>query len=155
MKLGLAIQQAQVAERDLAALAPFAERYPLVGDADEDGADGGLLGELRRRLFPTPADAEPAAQDDSPGLMETMGEKTSELMGRRPVAGLLLLRDMRLLYLHASAACINWAILERGAEAARDEALLQMVHACQQETQRTLKWTETMVKSLSPQVLMT
>jgi hypothetical protein len=139
----------------VAALAPVADRYPLVGDP-EGSDERGLLGKLGEQMTELvfPAEGSPEAGGAS-GIMGTVREKTSELVGRQPLSGLLLLRDLRALYLHASAACIDWSILERGAEAARDAELLQTAKACHAETEKTLKWAETMAKSLSPQVLMT
>ncbi len=41
------------------------------------------------------------------GVLDTVREKGSELVGRRPETGLLLLRDLRKLYMLASEASIN------------------------------------------------
>ena len=53
----------------------------------------------------------------------------------------------------ASKVSINWVILGQGAQAAKDRELLQAVTQCHPGTLRTLKWTTTMVKVVSPQVL--
>jgi hypothetical protein len=139
----------------VAALAPFADRYPLVG-GPERSDERGLLGSLGERVIGLvlPGEEPPEAVGAS-GIMGTVREKTSELVGRHPMSGLLLLRDLRALYIHASSSCIDWSILERGAEAARDGELLQTAKACHAETEKTLKWAETMAKLSSPQVLMT
>ncbi len=160
MKIGLAIQQVRSAESDLAGelervgerhktdqevyhltrtladisrrnveeLAHFQERYPISGGTEAGGGEVGLLGRLR--------------------------EKGSELVGRRPESGLLLLRDLRELYMMASEASINWVILGQGAQAAKDQELLQVTKECHPDTLRTLKWTNTKIKETSPQVLM-
>jgi hypothetical protein len=157
MKIGLAIQQTRSAEQDLArelekvgerhrsdqevyhltrtladlsrrnarAIARFEERYPASGGTRE--GDTSLSGRLR--------------------------EKGAEIVGRRPETGLLLLRDLRGLYLLASEASINWVILGQGAQAARDAELLEATQVCHPDTLRTLKWTNTMIKVVSPQVL--
>lgn len=158
MKIGLAIQQVRCAEQELAEelrkvgerhktdqevyhltrtlgdisrrnvekLAPFQERYPVAGGPG--GGDGsGLFGRLR--------------------------EKGPELVGRRPESGLLLLRDLRGLYALASESSINWVILGQGAQAAKDRELLQATKEYHPDTLRTLKWTNTMIKIVSPQVL--
>ncbi len=160
MKIGLAIQQVRSAESDLAGelekvgerhktdqevyhltrtlanisrqhieeLARFQERYPISGGAEGGDGERGLFGRLR--------------------------EKGSELVGGRPESGLLLLRDLRELYVVASEASINWVILGQGAQAAKDLELLQATKECHPDTLRTLKWTNTMIKETSPQVLM-
>jgi hypothetical protein len=86
-------------------------------------------------------------------LIETAREKGSEMVGRRPESGLLLLRDLRKLYALASEASIDWIILGQGAQAAKDRELLQATKECHPGTLRTLKWANTMIKNVSPQVL--
>ena len=80
-------------------------------------------------------------------------EKTSERLGRRPETGLLLLRDMRKLYLVACEASIDWVVLGQGAQAARDADLLAVVSSCHPQTLRTVRWATTKLKESSPQVL--
>ena len=88
------------------------------------------------------------------GVLGTVREKGSELVGRRPESGLLLLRDLRELYMLASEASISWVILGQGAQSAKDHELLQATKECHLDTLRTLKWTNTKIKETSPQVLM-
>ena len=158
MKLGLAIADLAEAERDLAdeleragerhsaehdvhhlsgtlasisrthveRLAPFAERYGA-GAPDADGGGSGPLGVLR--------------------------EKASELTGRRPEAGLLLLHDLRELYLLTARVSIGWTILGQAAQAARDEELLTLASECHPDSLRQLKWVTTRIKEAAPQVL--
>jgi hypothetical protein len=85
------------------------------------------------------------------GVLDTVREKGSELVGRLPESGLLLLRE---LYVLASEASISWVILGQGAQAAKDRELLQAIQECHPDTLRTLKWTNTKIKETSPQVLM-
>jgi hypothetical protein len=118
---------AQFAQANLAALAPHGERYG--------------------------ADLDPEAADGSSSLMAGLREKTSELLGRRPEAGLLLLRDMRKLYLVACEASIDWVILGQGAQGARDQDLVGVVSSCHPQTLRTVRWTTTKLKESSPQIL--
>jgi hypothetical protein len=87
------------------------------------------------------------------GLLSAVREKTSELIGGRPQSGMLLLRDLRRLHLLAAEASINWTILGQGAQAAKDAELLSLVGECHPEELRTLKWTTTEIKVVSPQVL--
>jgi hypothetical protein len=49
--------------------------------------------------------------------------ESSELLGHRPQAALLLLRDLREVHLRAPEASINWVILGQGAQGIRDEDL--------------------------------
>ena len=66
---------------------------------------------------------------------------------------MLLLRDLKQLYLAASEASICWTILGQGAQAARDQELLATVTRCHDETLRILRWTTTRIKQTAPQAL--
>lgn len=117
---------ASISHAHVSALAPFAERY---------GAD-------------VEADGSP------PGLLATVREKAAELTGRRPEEGLLLLGDLRELYLLASDASLAWTVLGQGAQAARDGELLDVVSECHPDTLRQLKWVTSRIKQAAPQALM-
>jgi hypothetical protein len=82
-------------------------------------------------------------------------EKTSELLGRRPEPGLLLLRDLRQLYLAAEAVNVHWILLGQVAQAVRDPGLLEEVSALHKETLTQIKWLKTRLKEVAPQVLAT
>jgi len=112
----------------IAALEPFAERYG-------GGVDAGELGR------------------DSAGPLATVREKAAELVGRRPAAGVLLLRDMRRVHLVAAETSLNWTVLGQGAQAAKDADLLECVTLCHPETLRVMRWTLTKLKVAAPQVL--
>jgi hypothetical protein len=118
---------AKFAQANVAALAPHGERYGADLDAD--------------------------APDGSSSLASTLREKTSELLGRRPETGMLLLADMRRLYLIACEASIDWVILGQGAQGARDQELLAIVSSCHPQTLRTVRWATTKLKESSPQIL--
>jgi hypothetical protein len=120
---------AEISRAHLKALAPFADRYGVAVDANGDGPASGLLGAVR--------------------------ERASELTGRRPEAGLLLLRDLRELYLLASDASLGWTVLGQGAQAARDRELLDVVSECHPDTLRQIKWVTTRIKQAAPQALTT
>lgn len=79
--------------------------------------------------------------------------KTSELMGRRPEAGLLLLRDLRELYLMAEEANVHWLALGQVAQAVRDHDLLDEVSDLHKQTLTQIKWLKTKMKESTPQVL--
>jgi Molybdopterin oxidoreductase Fe4S4 domain len=68
--------------------------------------------------------------------------------GRQPPAGILLLRDLRTLYLMAQECEIDWVMVGQGAKAARDKELLETVTQCVQ-----VKWLTTRIREASPQTL--
>ncbi|MFZ0385225.1 MAG: hypothetical protein WAL22_06160 [Solirubrobacteraceae bacterium] len=94
----------------------------------------------------------PDTNPDEP-LLARAREKASEIVGRRPEGGLLLLRDLRELHLLYAAASIDWVILAQGAQAARDAELLAVVTHAHAQTLRGLKWIVTRIKTAAPQVL--
>ena len=110
-------------------LAPFAERYGAPPKTDGVGY--------------------------SPGLLETVRRKSAELLGRSELSGMLLLRDLRNLYLAAQEAEIAWVILAQTAQAARDRELLRVVTECHEEAEARGKWLRTRIKESAPQVLAT
>jgi hypothetical protein len=90
---------------------------------------------------------------EAPGPVGVLREEASELLGRRPEAGLLLLRDLQRLYTMASSNSALWIMLGQGAQAIRDVDLLDAVTACHARTLRQVAWCHTMIKALSPQAL--
>jgi hypothetical protein len=108
------------------AIAPFAERY---------GA--------------SPANAD---FDKSAGVMETVRRKSAELIGHTEASGLLLIRDLRHLYLTAQNAEITWVILVQAARAARDAELITVAGLCHEQAEARGKWLRTRIKESAPQV---
>jgi hypothetical protein len=90
---------------------------------------------------------------ESPGLLETARHKAAAVLGRSEVTGLLLLRDLRELYICAQEAEIAWTILIQAAKAKRDKDLLAVATPCHTETEICAKWIRTRIKETSPQVL--
>jgi hypothetical protein len=95
------------------------------------------------------------SEHPSPGPLATLREKAADAVGRRPEPGLLLLRDLRDLHLAAAGNSLLWEMLAQAAQATRDDRLLQLVSACHPQTLRQMRWTNTMIKNLSPQLLTT
>lgn len=179
MKIGLAIQQVRSAESSLAdelhrvgerqkadqdiyhlskklekmsrnhieELDRYGDRYRV--SAVSSGEQSGLLGSLLEKG----SDLLETVREEGSGLLDPVREKGPEMIGRRPESGLLLLRDLRKLYMLTSEASINWVMLGQGAQAARDGELLQTVSKCHAETLRQIRWVITRVKEISPQVL--
>ncbi|MFD7508147.1 hypothetical protein ACFV5N_02185 [Streptomyces sp. NPDC059853] len=92
-------------------------------------------------------------EESSDGFLTTLREKASEAVGRRPEPGLLLLRDLRDVHLAAAHNSLHWEMLAQAAQAAKDPRLLALASACHPQTLRQMRWTNTMIKNLSPQIL--
>ncbi|WP_329466960.1 hypothetical protein [Streptomyces sp. NBC_01431] len=87
------------------------------------------------------------------GFISTLREKTARAVGRRPEPGLLLLRDLRDLHLAATENSLHWEMLAQAAQAAKDQRLLSLASSCHPQTLHQMRWTNTMIKTLCPQVL--
>jgi hypothetical protein len=161
VKIGIALQEAHAAERALAGeLLRIGERHKAEHDVHHltrtlcawaDRNVRRLAADGERYGLDLAADAVEKEQDG--GLLARVREKGSDLTGRRPEPGLLLLRDLRDLHLAAARASVAWTVLGQGAQAVRDTELLETVTASHPETIRTLKWTVQKLKDASPQVL--
>jgi hypothetical protein len=110
-------------------LAPFAEKY------------GGTVN--------------PERINDSPSMLSTIRQKSAELIGRSEKPGLLLLHDLRHLYLTAQQAEVAWVILVQAAQAIRDAKLLSVSETCREQAETCGKWLRTKIKESSPQILAT
>ncbi|MEV6211458.1 hypothetical protein [Kitasatospora sp. NPDC051914] len=91
--------------------------------------------------------------DPGPGLMAAVREKAAEALGRRSEIGLLLLYDLCDLHLTATENSLRWEMLAQLAQATDDSRLLDLATACHPQTLRQMRWTNTMIKTLSPQLL--
>ncbi len=87
------------------------------------------------------------------GVLAELRRKAAEAVGHRPEPGLLLLRDLRALHLYATENSLYWEMLAQVAQATRKEALLTLASDCHPQTLRQIRWTNTMIKNVSPQVL--
>jgi hypothetical protein len=158
VKLGLALKQVQSAENDLAEeLLKVADRHAVDSEIHHTGhrlAEGCATLVERLRPFGERYDTEIDELDaDEPGLLERVRQTSSILLGRTPASGMLLLRDLRELWLSAQAAEISWVILAQGAQAARDPELLALATEGHDEAEIRGKWVRTHIKESAPQVL--
>jgi hypothetical protein len=96
-----------------------------------------------------------ADDGDSPGVLDALRRKTSELLADAEPTGVLLLHDLRDVYVTAQRAEIDWTILKQGASAVHDQDLVAVVSHCQPEADVTGKWLRTRIKAGSAQVLAT
>jgi hypothetical protein len=81
------------------------------------------------------------------------GESAARTTDRRPEPLPPLLRDLRDLHLAATENSLLWEMLAQFAQATNDDKLLTLASACHPQTLRQLRWTNTMIKTLSPQIL--
>lgn len=89
----------------------------------------------------------------SDGMLVTLRHGASEMMGHRSEPGLLLLRDLQQLHLAAAENSLHWEMLAQVAQAGKDDRLLGLSSTCHPQTLRQMRWTNTLIKTLSPQIL--
>ncbi|MFI2228837.1 hypothetical protein [Nocardia testacea] len=80
-------------------------------------------------------------------------ERLSTLLGRRGEPALLLLIDLRHLHRIAAGVSLDWELLAQGAQATGDTGLLELAARCHPETLRQMRWANSMLKNLAPQIL--
>ncbi|MDX3697234.1 hypothetical protein PV726_44920 [Streptomyces europaeiscabiei] len=98
------------------------------------------------------ADTSKAPEADTLSMFRA---KPGDAVADAPESGLPLLRDLSELHLSATENSLNWEMLAQVAQATKDETLLAVVSECHPQTLRQLRWTNTMIKTLAPQVLTT
>jgi hypothetical protein len=93
-------------------------------------------------------------QADAPsGMASTVREAMSNVIGRRPEPGLLLLEDLSRLYLNASQNSLAWEMLAQIAQAKHDADLLGLTEDCHPQNLRQIRWANSMIKTQTPQIL--
>lgn len=85
----------------------------------------------------------------------TSGEASATPAGGSPPGGLILLRDLRGLFLCAQAVSSMWAMAGQAAQAARDAELIGVADRCREESELQAKWFMTRLKVAAPQALVT
>ncbi|MFC8012370.1 hypothetical protein [Streptomyces cinereoruber] len=110
-----------------------------------------------RRLADTAAhyglDLDGPSDGPSPGPFAAPGRTAPEGADDGLGPGLLLLRDLRGTHLAAAYNSLHWEMLAQAAQALRDHRLLALASFCHPRTLRQMRWTNTMIKNLSPQLL--
>jgi len=97
-------------------------------------------------------DIELDAQATGPGpVRHALDALAAKTPGR--AASIVLLEDLRDLFLVASETSLAWEMLGQHAQARRERDLLDVVTRAHPQTLRQLRWVNTMIKTLSPQAL--
>jgi hypothetical protein len=86
-------------------------------------------------------------------VTESAQKWVSDRLGRRPEPALLLLADLRRLHRMAAGVSLDWELLAQGAQAAKDDCLLDLTKRCHPQALRQMRWANAMLKELSPQAL--
>jgi hypothetical protein len=95
-------------------------------------------------------DPEPEGE---PGVLEKVQQATSDLLGRRPEPGLLLLADLRHVHRKAAGVSLDWELLAQAAQGARKRELLELAERCHPDTLRQMRWANAKLKESATQAL--
>jgi hypothetical protein len=159
MKLGLALEELHRSENHLAAqLLAVAERHKADHEIFHVGRDLARWSQDHvRRLVPfgekygVDLDRDPAGE---PTVLARMSEAMSDRLGRRSAPALLLLRDLRSIFMDASGVSADWEMVAQAAQGIRDTDLLALAQSCHPENLRQAKWANSRIKESSTQILM-
>lgn len=158
MKIGLVLHELHRSENDLAQkLLHVSERHKVDHEIYHLGRD---LARWSQRHVTEIAeigknygqDLDPEPESES-GLLEKVREKGSELVGRRSHAALLMLIDLREVYMMASGVSSDWEMLAQAAQGIKHHDLLDVTQRCHPETLRQVRWANGMLKVNSTQIL--
>jgi hypothetical protein len=115
-----------------------------------DGQAAALAPHAKRHASDVPDDVDEGPRES---LLSGLRRATAAAVGRSPLTGLMLLRDLRQLHLAIEEAAMLWLIVGQAAQAARDRELLVLVEQAREEITHQLMWVTTRIKETAPQVL--
>ncbi|MFQ6228654.1 hypothetical protein [Nocardia sp. NPDC002869] len=157
MKLHIVIEELQFSERELAGeLAAVAVRHRAEYEIHQTARDLAGSSQDHLRELDALAPRFGAAKGHGRRHLRVRLPRARRLrgtVGRPPDPGLRLLRDLRRLHQLAAGVSVDWELLAQGAQAAREPELLDLAAQCHPGTLRQLRWTNAMLKGLSPQIL--
>lgn len=158
MKIGTVLRELHEAENDLVKeLLKVSERHEVDHEIFHLGRDLAEWSRHHVREIAAIAPKYGEQLDPEPmhelGLLAAMREKGSELAGRSSSTELVMLRDLRDVYLKASSVLLDWEMIGQAAQSIKDEELHQLAQRCQTETTRQQKWANSKIKEASTQAL--
>lgn len=160
-KIGRVLKQLRDAETHLAGeLRKVADRHAVEHEVYFGGHTLARQCEARATRLAAlakPYGSELAGGDEEPGgledLLASVRFRMSEAAGRQRVTGLLLLHDLRHLYLQAMQVDFYWTLTGQVAQAVRDHALLEASLGMHEQATTAAKWILTQTKVQAPAVL--
>ncbi|MPV37969.1 hypothetical protein [Georgenia subflava] len=158
MKIGLALKELHRSENDLAhELLQVADRHKADHDIFHVGRDLAEWSQRHvREIAEIAADYGEKLDPDPKGeltVVERALDKGSELAGRARTPGLLLLRDLRELYMKAAGVSVDWELLAQAAQGIKHRDLLALCERCHPDNLRQMRWANAKLKESATQVL--
>lgn len=158
MKIGLALEELHRSENHLAQqLLALAEQHKVDHEIYHLGRDLAgwsqdhvrLLAEVGPR-YGVDLDGEPAGDLN---LLEKVREGLNDRLGRRSAPALVLLRDLRSIYLDASGVSVDWELVAQAAQGVKDTQLMDLAKRCHPDTLRQARWANGKLKESATQIL--
>jgi len=158
MKIGLALRELHRSENHLAhELFQVSERHRVDHEIYHVARDLAAWSQRHVREIAEIAERYDEKLDPEPegefGVMEKLRDKGSELVGRARTPGLLLLRDLRELYMKAAGVSVDWELLAQAAQGIKHTDLLELAQRCHPDTLRQMRWANAQLKVQATQVL--
>src|SRR3954447_19146713 len=91
--------------------------------------------------------------EGDPTLLQKVRQEIGDRLGRRSAPALLLLRDLRSVYIDAQGVSVDWEMIAQAAQGAKDSELLELASSCHPDTLRQAKWANSQIKEKTPQIL--
>jgi hypothetical protein len=158
MKIGIVLRDLHQDETELAkAFVRLADEHRVdheVGHLGHDLADWSMrhVREIAAVATQFGEDLEPAP-DGTPALVDQARRWASERMGRSKDAELVMVRDLKDVYLRASGVLTDWEMVGQAAQAIVHDELVELATRCQGETKRQMTWANAKIKEVSTQAL--
>lgn len=158
MKIGLVLRELHRSENDLAhELLQISDRHKVDHEIYHVARDIAVWSQQHVRGIAQAAERYGEHLDPVPegeaGPVAAALDRVSELVGRAKVPGLLMLRDLREVYMKAAGVSVDWEMLAQAAQGIRHTDLLELTQRCHPETLRQMRWANGKLKEASTQVL--
>ena len=158
MKINLALEELHRSENDLAAqLLAVSDRHKADHEIFHVARDLAVwshehVREIARvaRRYGLELDSEPARD---PTVLQRIRQEVGDRLGRRSAPALMLLRDLRSIYMDASGVSVDWELVGQAAQGVRDRELLDVTQTCHPQTLRQSKWANAQLKEKATQIL--
>jgi hypothetical protein len=158
MKIDLALEELHRSENDLAGqLLAVSDRHKAEHEVFHVARDLAVwsqehVREIARigRAYGLDLDEEPAGD---PSLLQKVRQEVADRLHHRSAPALLLLRDLRSVYMDASGVSVDWELLAQAAQGVRDTDLLELVQRSHPQTLRQARWANAQLKEKATQIL--
>ena len=158
MKIDLALEELHRSENDLAhQLLVVSDRHKADHEVFHVARDLAVWSQDHVReiarigpKYGLELDPEPVGD---PTVLQKIRQEVSDRMGRRSAPALMLLRDLRSVYMDASGVFVDWELVGQAAQGVRDRELLDVTQQCRPETMRQAKWANAQLKEKATQIL--